>query len=98
VAEQGFEVASMAGRIVMLGISQQHVDLNLRVYTAKELDVYGARSSNDFAGAIALVRRHERLVRSLVTQRFGLAEAGEAMAFAHDNPQKVVKTIIEVGG
>lgn len=97
VAVKGFEVASMAARIVMLGISQQHIDLNLRVFTAKELDVIGARSCNDFAAAIELVRRHEDLVRSLVTQRFDLVETEEAMAFAHDHPEDVVKALIDVG-
>ncbi|GAA1022276.1 2-deoxy-scyllo-inosamine dehydrogenase [Acrocarpospora pleiomorpha] len=97
VAQKGFDIASMAARIVLLGISQQRIDLNMRVFTAKELDVYGARSSNDFAGAVQLVRRHEDLVRSLVTQRYGLEDAGEAMAFAHGNPHLVVKSLVEVG-
>lgn len=96
VAAKAFEAVSMAGRIAMVGISQQRLDLNMRVFTAKELEVYGARSSNNFAGAVSLVRRREGLVRSLVSHHFQLADVREAMALAHDHPQKVVKALIDV--
>ncbi len=96
ILQAAFDIVSMAGRVVILGISEKEVSLNMRVFTAKELDVYGARSTNDFASAVTLVRRHEDAVRSLISHRYGLAETGEAMAYALDNPRSVVKSMIQV--
>ncbi|PXY28955.1 hypothetical protein BAY59_14995 [Prauserella coralliicola] len=97
VAERAFEVVATAGRISLVGVSEQTARLGLRTFTAKELDVYGSRSTLDFPAAIALAGRHQDDVRRLISHEFGLAEVGEALAFSHDNPQSVVKTVIAVG-
>ena len=96
LARSAFDLVGMAGRIVMVGISEQRLDTSMRVFTAKELDVYGARSTNDFAAAIDLARRHAATVDALVSHRFPLSHASEAMMFVHDNPHSVIKALIEV--
>lgn len=97
VAETAFEVVATAGRISLVGVSEQSVSLNLRRFTAKELDVYGSRSTVDFPAAVALARRRQAELGTLVSHRFPLSRAEEALRFAHDHPHEVVKALIEVG-
>lgn len=97
VAERAFEVVATAGRVSMVGVSDQQMKLTVKTIQAKELDVYGSRATLDFGSAVALAGRHQDDVRRLVSHRFPLAEAGRALEFAHDHPQDVVKTLIEVG-
>lgn len=96
VAEKAFEVVATAGRISMVGVSEQRMSLPVKAIQTKELDVYGSRATLDFAGAVALGGRHQDAVRRLVSHHFPLHEAGAALDFAHDHPQDVVKTLIEV--
>jgi L-gulonate 5-dehydrogenase len=96
VAEKAFELVAVAGRISMVGVSDQRMSLPVKVVQAKELDVYGSRATLDFAGAVALAGRHQDAVRRLVSHRFPLQEAAAAFELAHDHPQDVVKTLIEV--
>lgn len=96
VAEVAFEAVATAGRISMVGVSEQRMEIGVRPFTAKELDVYGSRGTLDFPGAIDLARRHQDAVRRLISHRFPLDQVQEALGYAHDNPQDVVKTVIEV--
>jgi L-gulonate 5-dehydrogenase len=96
VAEKAFDVVATAGRISMVGVSEQRMSLPVKAIQAKELDVYGSRATLDFAGAVALAGRHQDLVLRLVSHRFPLADAQAAFDLAHDRPQDVVKTLIEV--
>lgn len=47
VAAAGFEVVAVAGRIAMVGVSERPVTVNQRLFTSKELDVVGSRSTLD---------------------------------------------------
>jgi L-gulonate 5-dehydrogenase len=96
VAEKAFDVVATAGRISMVGVSEQRMSLPVKTIQAKELDVYGSRATLDFAGAVALAARRQDAVRRLVSHRFPLEQAGAALELAHDRPQDVVKTLIEV--
>ncbi|WP_179618448.1 zinc-binding dehydrogenase [Nocardioides cavernae] len=96
VAEQAFEVVAMAGRISMVGVSEQRMSLPVKAIQAKELDVLGSRATLDFPGAVALAARHRDDVRRLVSHRFPLAEARAAVELALHHPQGVVKALIEV--
>lgn len=96
VAEKAFDLVATAGRISMVGVSEQRMHLPVKAIQAKELDVYGSRATLDFSGAVALAGRHQEAVRSLVSHRFSLHEAGAALDYAHDHPQDVVKVLIDV--
>ncbi len=96
VAERAFEAVATAGRISMVGVSEQRMSLPVKVIQAKELDVYGSRATLDFASAVALAGRHADDVRRLISHRFPLAETQTALEFAHEHPQDVVKALIEV--
>jgi L-gulonate 5-dehydrogenase len=96
VAARAFDVVGHAGRISIVGVSQDPLPISVRPFTRKEIDVYGSISTLDFAGAVAFTRAHKEEVRRLVSHRFALEQTGEAIAFGHDNPDEVVKVLIEV--
>lgn len=95
-AAAGFDVVATAGRVSLVGVSEQDLTVSLRLFTSKELDVYGSRATLDFPAAVALSQRHEAEVSTLVTHRFGLAETAAALRNALENPQSVVKTVVDV--
>lgn len=97
VAARAFDVVAHAGRISMVGVSEQPMTMSMRPFTGKEIDVYGSRATLDFPAAVALAQRYAGSLQRLVTHRFPLEDAGSALAWVHDNPQSVVKAVIEVG-
>lgn len=97
VAQRAFEIAASAGRISMVGVSEQSMTVGMRAFTKKELDVYGCKATLDFPGAIALASRRGEQVAQLISHRFPLSRASDALRFAHDNPDKTIKTLIELG-
>lgn len=96
VASKAFDLVGTAGRLSFVGVSQQPVTFNQRTITAKELDIFGSRSSLDFPGAVELIRRHEQDVLSLVSHRYPLARTQEAIRHATESPAEVVKAVIDV--
>lgn len=96
VAGKAFDLVGTAGRISFVGVSQQPVTFNQRTITAKELDIFGSRSSLDFPGAVELIRRHEQDVLSLVSHRYSLSDTKDAIDHAIAHPDEVVKAVIDI--
>jgi L-gulonate 5-dehydrogenase len=90
------EMVSSAGRVVVVGISDKEVSLNVGWFTQKEIDVLGTSvcTGEQFAEAVAIVGRNRDVVRQMITQQFGLEDAPEAMEFAMRNPAEVMKVIV----
>ncbi|GLX11129.1 alcohol dehydrogenase catalytic domain-containing protein [Microbispora sp. NBRC 16548] len=96
VAPSAFDVVATGGRISIVGVSEQELRVSMRLFTSKELDVFGSRATLDFPGAVALSRRYEAKVSSLVSHRFALPDVRKALRYALDEPQSVIKTVIDV--
>lgn len=94
--EAAFDVVAHVGRIAMVGVSEQQMTIGIRPFTKKEIDVYGCKATLDFPAAIALATRNRDAVEKLISHRFPLARADEALKFAYDHPDQTVKTLIEV--
>jgi L-gulonate 5-dehydrogenase len=94
------EMVSSAGRVVIVGISDKEVSLNIGWFTQRELDVLGTSvcTGEQFAEAVAIVGRNREVVERLITQQYGLEEAPAAMAFAMRNPAEVMKVVIRPNG
>jgi threonine dehydrogenase-like Zn-dependent dehydrogenase len=90
------EMVSSAGRVVVVGISDKEVSLNIGWFTQKEIDVLGTSvcTAEQFAEAVAIVGRHRELVEPLITQQFALDEAPAAIDFAMRNPADVMKVVV----
>jgi L-gulonate 5-dehydrogenase len=94
------EMVSSAGRVVVVGISEKEVSLNVGWFTQKEIDVLGTSvcTGAQFAEAVALVGRHRDVVEPLITQQFGLDEAPAAIDFAMRNPAEAMKVVVRLTG
>lgn len=92
------DLVAPSGVVVVVGISGEEVSIPVIAFTRKELTLRGSRNSNDcFPATIDLVRRHAGAVGSLVSHRFPLAEAPEALRFAAEHPEQVEKALIVMG-
>jgi L-gulonate 5-dehydrogenase len=94
------EMVSSAGRVVVVGISDKEVSLNVGWFTQKEIDVLGTSvcTGEQFADAVAIVGRNQDIVERLITQQFALEEAPAAIEFAMRNPAEVMKVVVRPGG
>ena len=98
VIREAVEVVASAGRVVIVGISDLEVSLPVIDFTRKELTILGSRNSAGiFGDAVALVQRHRERVRRLITHRFRLEEAAQALEFAIEHPAEAEKVIIMLG-
>jgi threonine dehydrogenase-like Zn-dependent dehydrogenase len=90
------DMVASAGRAVQVGMSGEEVTLRLGSLTEKELDLLGVSCCNadEFGEAVGVVERNAELLSGLVSHRFALEQAPEALRFAMDNPTKVMKVVI----
>jgi threonine dehydrogenase-like Zn-dependent dehydrogenase len=90
------EMVASAGRAVQVGMSGEEVTLRLGSLTEKELDLLGVSCCNaeEFGDAVGVVEGNAELLRGLVSHRFALERAPEALRFAMDNPTEVMKVVI----
>ena len=91
-----FEMVASAGRAVQVGMSNDIVGLRVGLLTEKELDVLGVSccGAGEFGEAVAVVERNTPLLAPLISHRFALDQAPEAIRFAIENPTDVMKVVI----
>lgn len=90
------DMVASAGRAVQVGMSGEEVTLRLGSLTEKELDVLGVSccGAGEFGEAVAVVERNTPLLAPLISHRFALDQAPEAIRFAIENPTDVMKVVI----
>jgi L-gulonate 5-dehydrogenase len=90
------DMVASAGRAVQVGMSGDEVSLRIGSLTEKELDLLGVSccGAAEFGEAVAVVERNAEVLGQLVSHRFGLERAPEALRFAMDNPTEVMKVVI----
>ena len=100
VLAQATELAARGGRVVVVGLSGTMGALRPGILPEKELDVLGTACADDadFQEAVGVVRRAPEAVGRLVTHRFPLARAAEAMELALRSPERVMKALVDVPG
>jgi len=92
------DLVAHAGRVVIIGLSDQEVSLPVLDFTRKELTILGSRNNAGLFGvALDLVRRRGEVVRGLITHRYPLERVAEAIEFADRHPAEAEKVMIEVG-
>jgi L-gulonate 5-dehydrogenase len=97
--EAAVELVTPAGRVVQVGMSGDSVTLRLGSFTEKELDMVGVAccGTGEFAEAVDLTERNAARLTQLVSHEFPLQEAPEALRFAMEHPDEVMKVVIRVG-
>jgi len=90
------DMVASAGRAVQVGMSADEVTLRIGSLTEKELDVLGVSvcTGEEFGEAVAVVERNADVLARLISHRFPLERAPEALRFAMDNPTEVMKVVI----
>lgn len=90
------EMVASAGRAVQVGMSNDEVPLRVGLLTEKEIDVRGVTccGAPEFADAVEVVQRNRGALAQLVSHQFALAEAPDALRFAMENPDEVMKVVI----
>ena len=91
------DMVASAGRAVQVGMSLHDVGVRIGSLTEKELDVLGVSccGSTDFGEAVGVVQRNSELIARMISHRFPLERAPDALRFAIDNPAEVMKVVIQ---
>lgn len=91
-------LVAQAGRVVVVGLSNEPAAIRVGDLPLKEIDVLGVSccGSGDFAAAVGLVDRRRDAAAGLVTHEFALDQAPEAIAYAIDHPTEVMKAVVRL--
>jgi L-gulonate 5-dehydrogenase len=100
VVRAALDAVATAGRLALVGLSEQEAALPLLALPIKELDLIGVSccAADDFAEAVELVSRDRDRVASLVTHEFPFEQTPEAIAYAMRHPGEVMKAVIRMEG
>ena len=97
VIRQCCALVANAGRVVIVGLSEQEVSLPIIDFTRKEMTIVGSRNNaGRFGDAVSLVRRNRDRVGAMITHRYPLQRTAEALRFATEHPAETEKVMIEV--
>jgi len=90
------DMVASAGRAVQVGMSGEEVTLRIGSLTEKELDLLGVSvcTGEEFGEAVGVVERNAGVLAGLISHRFALERAPEALRFAMANPTEVMKVVI----
>lgn len=98
VLPQAAEMVCATGRIVVVGMSAATAAMRSGIFPEKEIDVVGSScaTAEDFARAVRLAGAHAGAVAALLSHRFPLTRANEAIELARSRPAEVVKVLITI--
>jgi threonine dehydrogenase-like Zn-dependent dehydrogenase len=90
------DMVASAGRVTVVGMSGEEVPLRIGTFTEKEVDLLGVSccGPEEFTQAVRFVEGHEAQLAPLISRRFSLEQAPEALAYAMENPADVMKVVI----
>jgi 2-desacetyl-2-hydroxyethyl bacteriochlorophyllide A dehydrogenase len=93
--EQALEVTSVAGRIVVLGFTEEKSRISQLPITAKEITIAGSRlQTHKFAEVIELFHQGKIECKKMVTRTFYFEEIREAIQWMEDHPNRVGKVVL----
>lgn len=90
-------LVAQAGRIVLIGWNKGPVEVDTVTLMRKEVELVGSRNSvNAFPAVLQLLADGVIDAHTMVTHRFGLAEAGEALQVLDAGRERALKILIEM--
>lgn len=94
------DLVASAGRLVVLGISDQQVALPIGQFTVKEFDMLGSSCHEraDVEEAIRLVSGARDRLEPCFRTEFALEDAAEALDFSRRRPEAAMKVMVRVSG
>ena len=90
------DMVASAGRVTVVGMSGEEVPLRIGTFTEKEIDLLGVSccGPDEFEEAVRFVEANQATLRPLITRRFSLEQAPDALAYAMGNPAEAMKVMI----
>jgi threonine dehydrogenase-like Zn-dependent dehydrogenase len=87
-----------AGRVVFTGWPAKETSLPTDIFTKKEIDLRGARTSaGEFEEAIDLIYHNKVDVRKILTKTVSIEEAPDTLVDIEKNPGSYMKVVVKVG-
>jgi threonine dehydrogenase-like Zn-dependent dehydrogenase len=94
--ESAIELVADAGRVVIVGVTEQAASIRGVDMTKKELTIYGSRNNlGRFKEAVDYVSTQPDLAAAMVTHQFSFSQAIEAFETADAHPEQVCKVILD---
>jgi L-gulonate 5-dehydrogenase len=92
------DVVASAGRLVVVGISDQQVALPIGPFTDKEYDIRGSscHEREDFHEAIRLVSEVRNRLEPHLRTEFPLEDAAGALEYSRSRPEAAIKVMVRV--
>lgn len=91
------DLVSNAGRITFTGWPKNETSLPTDLFTKKEIDIRGARTSaGEFEEAIELIMSGKVDVKKILTKTVSLAEAPETIIDIEKNPGNYMKVVVDL--
>lgn len=89
--------AAFGGRVVLIGVSKQHLDFDFTIIQKKELNVYGSRNArkDDFMAIIELIASGQVNIDSLITDVYPFDQSAAAFHELHVNGGNKLKVLLE---
>lgn len=95
-AELAIELARSGGKVVILGVFEHDVAINMMNIVKKELQVYGSWTCvYSFEETIRLMKSQKLDVNQLITHRYPFSDAIKAFADASSDKSNRIKSVIE---
>jgi len=89
------DLASQAGRIVVLGFSKEEAKISPYDIMRRELDIIGTRLNNEqFPTAIKWISEGAVNPEGIISHRYPYKEVKQAFDFTNDYPHKVLKIVL----
>jgi 2-desacetyl-2-hydroxyethyl bacteriochlorophyllide A dehydrogenase len=94
--EVAFELARPGGAVIVLGVFEHNVSLNMMQVVKKELEVQGSWTClNAFPPTIELLRSGKISTDGLITHRYPFSDAAKAFTDASSYSENRIKSVIE---
>jgi len=94
---KAIDLMAPSGRIVIIGWSKEETLINTSALLLKEGAIIGSRNSRDaFIPVIENISSGKFNVGAMITQKYDFEQGVEALSFWANNPEKVVKIILNI--
>ncbi|MHC4620651.1 MAG: zinc-binding alcohol dehydrogenase family protein [Planctomycetota bacterium] len=93
------EEVVFTGRVVYIGYAKSPVEYETKLFVQKELDILGSRNClGDFPRVIEVLEKGTFPVDDVVTKVVPLADAGKSLVEWAEDPNKVIKIMVNIEG
>lgn len=96
--KEALHLVDRGGKVVQVGTpAADKINIDPNEPITKEFDILGAfRYANTYQDAIELVNSGKISLKPLISKHFPIEKTEEALTYASENPEKSIKTMVEI--